>query len=230
MSFIKFKKGKQRYLVSKAIEIAGSERKLEKISKIPKSSIYGYKNELYNLPLERAKILAKICKIDFNILLKKWVEKILPHNWKEKLGGKKRIELAIKEGKFEEMIRNIQRKSLLVQAKYRFKTLRGEMVRNDLEMNIANFLYLNNIDYIYEPYIKINNNRYFPDFLIPDWNLIIECTKAPSKLAILMKKINDYKSKGYRIKCIISDEVFNNYKTLKSKYKLKESELIDKPR
>ena len=57
----------------------------------------------------------------------------------------------------------------------RMKTLTGEYLRSSQEVQIANFLYLNNIDYeyekIYSKIIKGSNKKYTPDFYITQGEL-----------------------------------------------------------
>ncbi len=58
-------------------------------------------------------------------------------------------------------------------------TLKGERVKSYGEMEIANFLFKNNINYYYEPNYKYNNNmktnpKYKPDFYLPEYNIYIE--------------------------------------------------------
>ena len=52
----------------------------------------------------------------------------------------------------------------------KLQTIRNEIVRSRQEVQIANYLYLNNIDYKYEPVyqynIKLSNKPYTPDFII----------------------------------------------------------------
>ena len=42
----------------------------------------------------------------------------------------------------------------------------GERVRSKSELVIANLLYKNNIPYMYECPLKINNNTVYPDFTV----------------------------------------------------------------
>ena len=58
-------------------------------------------------------------------------------------------------------------------------TLNNETVKSYAEMDIANFLYKNRINYIYEHPYKINTasvefGRYLPDFYLPDYDIYIE--------------------------------------------------------
>lgn len=59
------------------------------------------------------------------------------------------------------------------------KTLKGETVKSCEEADIANFLYINNIDYEYErPYehatATYNHSQYCPDFYLSDYGIYIE--------------------------------------------------------
>lgn len=58
-------------------------------------------------------------------------------------------------------------------------TLKGEEVKSYGELEIANYLYKNNINYIYEEKYKIDTTtsdykEYRPDFYLPDYNIYIE--------------------------------------------------------
>lgn len=236
--FLKFKKGKQREFVEKAISLAGSERKLEKIAGIPKSSLYEYKNENCNISIERAKKLADFLKlnIDVSFILNN-IERTLPSNWKQKKGGIERINKSKINNNFERLKKDLiislkkwhkemklshpdiyyksQYERLKKMGLYKFKTLRGETVRNKLEMEVANMLFKSNIDYVYEPYLRIDQNVYFPDFKIG--NIIIECTawNNEEKAKELKRKIENYKKYNLKTFCIIDEKVIKFYKDIK---------------
>lgn len=58
-------------------------------------------------------------------------------------------------------------------------TLKRETVKSYGEMEIANFLYLNGIEYVYEKAYEIDTRtqeygQYYPDFYLPEYNLYIE--------------------------------------------------------
>ena len=58
-------------------------------------------------------------------------------------------------------------------------TLKGETVKSYEECEIANFLYLNQINYEYEKPFEIDTatpkfRQYFPDFYLSDYNVYIE--------------------------------------------------------
>jgi hypothetical protein len=70
---------------------------------------------------------------------------------------------------------NLFEKPSLVEHKGKFyeerlihRTLRGEMVRSKSELTIADRLYSNHIDYIYEHPLTINGRTRYPDFTIED--------------------------------------------------------------
>jgi hypothetical protein len=79
---LKFKKGKQSLLLNEAIEKIGSEKKLANLIKIPKTSIYSYRNEIHPLPIERAKKLVKFLSIDFKET-KRQIEQIEYKGWND---------------------------------------------------------------------------------------------------------------------------------------------------
>jgi len=236
MLFVKFKKGKQKELVLKSIEKAGSERKLEKITGIPKSSLYIYKNEKYNITIKRAKQLADFLNVKFSSIQKN-IERILPSNWRQKRGGEERIKKSKLNGNFEQLKKDLvislkkwHEKMKLTQPDvyyvsqyqkfrkiglYKFKTLRGEIVRNMLEMEVANALFTNGINYQYEPYLKVKQNVYFPDFKVG--NIIIECTawNGQEKAEKLKEKIQNYKKSNFKTFCIIDEKVIKFYKDIK---------------
>jgi len=236
MEFLKFKQGKQKKLVMEAIRRAGSERRLEKATGIPKSSLYEYKNENYNISVERAKKLTAFLNTDFN-LIQSEVEKVLPSNWRQKKGGVERINKSKTNGNFEQLKQDLikslkqwhekmkllhpdtyytsQYRRFKKMGLYRFKTLRGELVRNKLEMEVANMLFERGIDYDYEPYLKINQNVYFPDFKIG--NIIIECTAWDNeeKAIELKGKIQNYLRCNFKAFCIVDEKVIKFYKDIR---------------
>ena len=158
-------------------------------------------------------------KLDEKNILEK-----LPDNWKQIIGGKKCVETKKANGTYEKQLKECQQgggheflKSWHANMKknspeeyhiiqyerfkkisnYKFKTRNGEIVRNKLEKEVADILKTMNISYKYEPLIRINNNYFFPDFLIKD-KIIIECTewrgfdkavKLKNKIEFLKKNI-----------------------------------------
>jgi hypothetical protein len=75
---------------------------------------------------------------------------------------------------------------------YKYFTKKGEKVRNELEKQVADFLFDLKKNYAYEPYIDSNNKVFFPDFLVGD-KTIIECTmwKGYDKATKLKRKISN---------------------------------------
>lgn len=61
-----------------------------------------------------------------------------------------------------------------IKARRALKTLRGEYVRSVDERFIADFLYLQDIKYEYEPKYTYLNTPYYPDFFLNDYNVYLE--------------------------------------------------------
>jgi len=237
--FYKFKKGKQNELVSKAIRKAGSERKLCLVTGIPSSSFYKYKFEINNLPKARAKTLCLFLNQDFNKLHES-VERELDSFWGQRKGGRNLIKKKLIDNTFYKTIKKLNvgsskwhkkmktenpEKYYLSQyekfkkiGNYKTNTLANIKVRNKLEQEVADFLFSEKIIFEYEPYLKIKNNVFFPDFVID--KIIIECTswKNPSKDKIknLKRKIKGYNSKKYKIIFFIPEKYRNFYKEINS--------------
>ena len=55
-----------------------------------------------------------------------------------------------------------------------FTSLKGDKVRSKSEQFIADWLYRNSIDYVYEPEVKVGKSTFHPDFFIPQANLYLE--------------------------------------------------------
>ena len=230
-----FKINNQKEIIKKAISKAGSYRKLSKLLEIPRSSLVRYFKEKA-LPENRFNKIIKFLKIKIN---DKEISK-LPDNWKQVLGGKNCVKSKKKKGLFEEQLKKAQingaiklkewhanmkqknpKKYYLIQYNnfkkiggYKFKTKKGEKVRNLFEMKIADILNKVGINYEYEPLIKIENKYFFPDFLI-NKKIIIECTmwKGEAKAYKLKEKI-EYLKKKYRVFVIIPKNLYTYYKIL----------------
>ena len=84
----RFQKGKQKELVRKAIEKAGSQRKLSFLLGIPKGCISSYKTERFCIPYERLSEILSFLEIT-NI--EDLIEKKLPKHWGQKLSAKQSI-------------------------------------------------------------------------------------------------------------------------------------------
>jgi hypothetical protein len=93
--------------------------------------------------------------------------------------------------------------------------LRGEFVRNELEMKVADSLFKRGIVYEYEPYMKVGKNAYFPDFKIG--NMIIECTawNGEDKAIELKEKMQNYARFNLKSFCIIDENVIKFYKDIR---------------
>jgi len=55
-----------------------------------------------------------------------------------------------------------------------FTSLKGDKVRSKSEQYIADWLYRNSIDYVYEPEVKVDKSAFHPDFFIPQGNVYLE--------------------------------------------------------
>lgn len=222
--------------IRKAIRKAGSYRKLSKELNIPQASLHRYLNR-GSIPEERFNSIVKYSKIKEK---EKLIEKKLPTNFRQCMGGLKCIIAKKEKGTFDRDMKKLQdiqseklkkwhkfmklnkpRKYYTLQYKrfkkisgYKYKTNRGEDVRNIFEKQIADILAELNIDYKYEPLIKIDNKYFFPDFLIKD-KIIIECTmwKGPTKAYNLLNKVNILKRK-YNVFVVIPKNLYMYYKML----------------
>ncbi|MCM8774700.1 MAG: hypothetical protein NC820_08260 [Candidatus Omnitrophica bacterium] len=83
-----------------------------------------------------------------------------------------------------------------------------------MEKEVADLLYTLGIEYKYEPLVNINNNYFFPDFLIGN-DVIIECTmwRGYQKAYRLRDKI-EYLSKRYKIFVLIPKSLYSYYEIL----------------
>ena len=230
----------QESIIKKAIRKAGSERRLEMRIGIPKSSIYDYLKNNRTLSRPRFEILLEFLGLDKNAYADE--ASFLPENWGRSKGGKACVEQKKKNGTFESQLESARRKagdylrswheSLKMRdpQKYyriqheRFKlsgldkciTKRGENVRNTLEKNIADFLFLCGVDYEYEPHIEIDGKSYFPDFKVS--NVLIECTmwKNESKAIALHEKIMAFETKNYEVLVFVPANLRDLYKPINS--------------
>ena len=127
------------------------------------------------------------------------------------LKGKQQISQFNKEN--EEILKNQRR------------TIKGERVKSLEEVMIANYLYLNNVEYVYEkkyPYdIKDNYRKHYsPDFYLPEYDIYIEhfgvneYNKAPQLSPIEEKKYiegMDWKRKLHRQNNTVLVETYSYY-------------------
>lgn len=234
--FVKINKEIQIELLKNAIKKAGSERKLEKLIIIPNSSIHDYSTGKHKLTLERFRKLIGFLDIKETILK---FELIDPKIYRVK-GGKSTYKKYLTENRFEEVHKKMRNASSRKMkdwhremkkqdpekyyklqynrfkkiADYSFKTNRGEKVRNELELQVANKLFGLKIDYLYEPYLKTREAVFFPDFQIN--KLIIECTmwKGIQKAYSLAEKITKLEEEGYTVKVVIPDNLRQYYKPI----------------
>lgn len=225
----------QEKIIRKAIKKAGSYRKLSKLTKIPRSSIFEYCRGRPILE-ERFYALSKLLEKDLTVLEK------LPDNWKQVRGGKKLIEIKKQNGTFDKEMKRwqdfqaqklkrwhrfmrinkpkeyykIQYSRFKKIGEYKYETDKGEKVRNKLEKEIADKLNQLRIKYEYEPLVNVEDNYFFPDFLINN-KVIVECTmwKGFEKAYKLKNKVDVLKKK-YRVYVVIPKTLYSYYKILNS--------------
>lgn len=228
-------KNNQEKIIKLAIKKAGGYRKLEEITKIPKSSLYRY-GKLESIPEERFQKIISFLEIKKdNLNLEK-----LEDNWKQKIGGKNCIESKRKKGTFEKELKIIQKKGILKIKEwhkkmkkensekyhlmqyekfkkiygYKFTTLNGEKVRNRFEKEVADKLKNLKIKYKYEPFVKIKNKGFFPDFIINN-KIIIETTEWQGKeKAYQLKEKIKILSNKFHVFVVIPKHLYSNYKIL----------------
>ncbi len=240
--YIKFKNGKLKALVLLAIKKAGSERKLARRLGWPKITIYQYNLEKVNVSDLRLKQLLRYLQINYSELLKKEEPKILDESWGRSKGGINCYKKKLKNQTFElnhKLMRNASSKKMKIWhaefksrdpekyyklqykrfrkiSKNNFKTINGLLVRNRYEKEIADFLFENRFQFIYEPYVNVFGKAYFPDFLIGKSIIEVTAWKNPdsNRLDYLKKKINDYTLAGFKVYFFIPTKFRNFYKPL----------------
>ena len=84
----------------------------------------------------------------------------------EKLDTEKGIDFQTLKSKCEPNLNKV--------AKALLDTIQGEKVKSVEELTIANFLYLNGIDYEYEKQYPFGDTMYRPDFYLKDYNIYLE--------------------------------------------------------
>lgn len=75
---------------------------------------------------------------------------------------------------FQTLRSKCEPESLNKVAKASLDTMQGEKVKSVEELTIANFLYLNGIEYEYEKPYPFGNTMYRPDFYLKDYNIYLE--------------------------------------------------------
>jgi len=232
--YIKLNRDIQKEIINKAVEKAGSFRKLSKTISIPRASLFRYYNG--GLMSERRfKCLLKFTEMNNRDIS---FEKI-QDNWRQIKGGERCVELKKKRGTFGKEMKkwqNFQSKKLKKWHKfmkenrpleyysiqysrfkkiggYKYLTKRGERVRNIFEKEIADILYGLNINYEYEPLVNIENHYFFPDFKIN--KILLECTawKGKQKAYKLKNKIN-LLEKEYKVFVIIPKNLYSYYRII----------------
>jgi hypothetical protein len=235
--YILLKNNKLKEIMLEAIKITGGCKKLAEATNIPLSKMWSYRQHNPALKKER---LESILKIINKKIEEQDIQKKLPDNWRQKIGGENCFKKKKKEGvlnnqlklsrlkiknKLEDWHKNMKKKNpeayYLSQYEkfkkiggYKFLTNNKEKVRNILEKEIADILKKKNIKYKYEPLIKIEDRYYFPDFLIG--NVIIEGTmwRGYDKAIKLKEKIK-YLKKKYKVYVVVPSKIEKYYLSIK---------------
>lgn len=239
---LKFKKGVQKEIICRAINKAGSERKLCKILTLSKGSVYKYKFELTCVRTDRLEKILKFVDEDISKYKDDILEQ-LPENWGKIKGGKNCVLKKIREGKLEYEIERLRKISSKRMKKWhkdmkenhpkqyhvwqyeRFKKVgRGYLhcldneipVRNLLEKKIGDYLIQECIGFEYEPYINVNGKVYFPDFKISSKIIEITAWMHPdnNRITKLNKKIKDYRNSGFEVILFIPKQARKFYKEI----------------
>jgi transcriptional regulator with XRE-family HTH domain len=235
--FLKLREGILRQIIESGFRKAGNIRKLEKQIKISKSTLSRYHLEKTSVSEENLRKLEEFLGIKVK---EKEIIRKFPNNWKQKIGGKKCVESKIKNGNYKKDLENAQKKGalklkewhkkmksehpeeyyLLQYSKfkriggYKYTTERGEKVRNKFEKDVADTLNKLDIDYQYEPLVRIGNRYFFPDFLINE-KVILEATAWRGKIKAykLQEKITELEKK-YSVYVVIPKNLYSYYKIL----------------
>ncbi len=235
--YYRLRSGKQRDLLLLAAKKVGNQNKLIRETKITKSSFYEYLAErrmISDKVLEKLRMYASIK------IREKDIRKIFPDNWKQIKGGKKCALINKKNGNFEKSLKKLREgasrklkewhremkknnpeeyyKRQYARFKrvgeYKVKTKRGEIVRNELEKEIADILYKHGLAYEYEPLVNVGEKYYFPDFMLPN-KTIIEATmwRGYDKIPKLKDKIENL-SRKYKMHIVVPKKLHKYYKSV----------------
>ena len=249
--YLKLKKGKLREVLSKAINLAGSLRKLEKEIGLSKTTLSDSHNEkLFAIREDRLNKILNYSKFE---LKNDDIIRKLPNNWRQINGGKRLVQIRKENGTFDEQLMRCRAsnnyKSIKLWHKrmkkeepekyhlmqyekfkkiggYKFITENKEKVRNLLEKEVADILRKLGLKYKYEALVRVGNKYFFPDFLI-DENVIIECTawRGSDKAIKLKDKIN-YLKKEYDVYVVIPKALKRYYEILNKYLVLGTDELV----
>ena len=95
--------------------------------------------------------------------------------------------------------------------------------QSDIETIIQNFLINYDINFIYNQYINLENKKYRPDFVLSDFNLIIECDglfwhsdRIKKNNSYHKNKKEYFKKLGYETLFIRSNEIIEQIEVVKS--------------
>ncbi len=223
-------------LFSRAVQKAGSEKRLAKLVKIPSASIYEYRIHHRRIPWVRFVRLRDFVgwgtipfqRLSLNPFYQKGgnatTQRLLKENRLEKVLQKARKKAAEKLKEWHARTKETN-PSLYYSIQYsrfkrigghKFQTQRGEHVRNELERMVADCLCAAGILYTYEPCIHVKNRCVFPDFVIG--KLALECTawKGNSKIPSLKRKISELTEAGFDVALVVPENLRETYGCLKA--------------
>lgn len=232
--YIKIKN--QETILRKAIKKSGSYRALAKNLSMPLSTISRYVKGAV-MPKENFNSIMRFLDIKNKEDL---INETFADNFRQIIAGKKCVLNKKKKGTFEKDMKHIRKFSSKKLKKwhkfmkknkpkeyyslqysrfkkiggYKYKTKKGERVRNAFEKRTADILTNLGIDYEYEPLVKVGNKYFFPDFLIKK-RIIIECTawRGETKAYQLKEKLN-HLQREYQVFVVIPKALYRYYKIL----------------
>lgn len=79
----------------------------------------------------------------------------------------------------------------------RVMTRKGHTVRSKFERTVANFLFNERVNYVYEPELKLGSELFRPDFYLPNKKIYIECWGLNHLRFYMIKRI--YKESIYKL-------------------------------
>jgi hypothetical protein len=181
-----FKKGKQKKFLQEYKELKKcSWRRLSDIFSVDWRTIRKWRDEIFTLPKNvYEKIIFEFPELSY---FEKFICERRDDNWGRRLNSK--LGWAAVKRKIE---KNIEFKKKWTSKKKSIKGPKNELFYNNFEKSFAEFLTKNKIRYKYEPTIKINENLYFPDFIVNSTIIELCGVAFPNYLKNLKKKLHDY--------------------------------------
>lgn len=139
-----------------------SQRRLAEELKVSRRTLRNWINESNLLPED---IFYKCIKLVPEIMkYRRHVFRVYPSNWGKMKGGK--IRAKMKNNLTRELRIKGFRIANLMTLKRKVIGPKGEKMYNEGEKRLAEFFIRHNMNYIYEPSVKLGNKYVFPDFLV----------------------------------------------------------------